>query len=161
MKYKKIIIIILVVAVIAAAFYFLVIKPFGKAFKQPVNGKITSPFGFRNSPTSGASTNHNGVDFGVPTGTPVKSPLDGEILRIWSDTHGGKCMQVVHAKGWITGYAHLSGYNKKVGNKVKQFDVVAFSGNTGTSTGAHLHFTLTNPQGVKVNPELYFNKELV
>ncbi len=148
---------------ILAALYIIRRK---MTLQKPVKGKISSPFGSRTHPvTLEKSSFHNGVDFAVPTGTPVQAPLDGEVLKVYEIAQGGKQMILIHktphGKYWRTGYAHLSGWNKKVGDKVNQFDVIAFSGNTGIGTGAHLHFTLTNPDGQKVDPSLYFDKPLV
>jgi murein DD-endopeptidase MepM/ murein hydrolase activator NlpD len=125
----------------------------------PLKGKVTSKFGNRNAPVNGASTNHNGVDIAAAVGTPIVAPLDGIISDINTHKTGGKQLIIKHVNGYKTGYAHLSGYNVKVAEKVKQGQIIAFVGNTGVSTGAHLHFTVTNPLGIKVNPEDYFNFE--
>lgn len=157
---KTIIITVIVVLLLSVLIYYIYIKP-SKMFQQPVKGRISSKFGNRIHPVTKVSSFHNGVDIAAPTGTPIGAPMDGEILKIYEGGPGGKQMIVIHDGGWVTGYAHLSGYNKKVGDKVKQHEIIAFVGNTGTSTGAHLHFTLTNPKGVKVDPESYFNKPLI
>lgn len=123
----------------------------------PLKGRVTSKFGKRTSPASGASTNHNGVDISASIGTAIVSPLDGTVADINTHTTGGKQLIIKHTNGWRTGYAHLNAYAVQKGDKVKQGQIIAYSGNTGASTGPHLHFTLTNPLGVKVNPEEYFN----
>lgn len=121
----------------------------------PVNGRISSRFGPRVAPISNASTDHNGVDIAVPIGTPVKAPADGKVISVYTHERGGKSLIVQHADGWKTGYAHLNDWSVKVGDQVKQGDVIAHSGNTGNSGGPHLHFTMTNGVGQKVDPEQY------
>jgi murein DD-endopeptidase MepM/ murein hydrolase activator NlpD len=122
----------------------------------PLKGKITSKFGPRTAPIAGASTSHNGVDIAAASGTAIVSPLAGTVTDINTHATGGKQLIIKHNNGYKTGYAHLSGYNVTVGEKVKQGQIIAFVGSTGVSTGPHLHFTLTNPLGIKVNPEDYF-----
>jgi murein DD-endopeptidase MepM/ murein hydrolase activator NlpD len=128
-----------------------------KTATVPLKGKVTSKFGSRTAPTAGASTTHNGVDIAAAVGTPIVSPLDGVVADINTHPTGGKQLIIKHINGYRTGYAHLSGYAVNIGDKVKQGQVIAYVGNTGTTTGAHLHFTLTNSLGIKVNPEDYFN----
>jgi murein DD-endopeptidase MepM/ murein hydrolase activator NlpD len=159
MKGSNIAIAVIVVAIVALLVYYTYFRM--STFSKPVTGRISSKFGNRTHPISGVLSFHNGIDIAAPTGTPIQAPLDGEILRIWDGGAGGKSMQVVHAGGWITGYAHLSSYNKVVGDKVKKGEAIAFVGNTGSSTGPHLHFTLTTPKSLKVDPEAYFGKKLV
>jgi murein DD-endopeptidase MepM/ murein hydrolase activator NlpD len=131
------------------------------SFQLPVSGKVSSRFGPRISPTSGASTNHNGVDIVVPVGTPIKAKFPGEILLMYYDDHGGNSLIVTHGNGWKSGYAHLSAFGKfKEGDKFKRGDTIAFTGNTGITTAPHVHYTLTAPTGVKVDPELYIGKKL-
>jgi murein DD-endopeptidase MepM/ murein hydrolase activator NlpD len=164
MSKKKILTILLIISGIGIIIFFIIniIKNMSSAFAKPVKGKITSKFGTRIHPITKVTSFHNGVDIAAASGTPVQAPLDGEIIKAWDTTgSGGLQMLVSHKSGWVTGYAHLSGFNKKAGDRVKKGEVIAFVGNTGASTGPHLHFTLTNPKSVKVNPELYFDKELV
>ena len=125
--------------------------------KNPVTGRITSKFGKRQAPTAGASTYHNGVDIAVPVGTQVVAPWGGTVLSTYSNAAGGRQMIVRHPNGYRTGYAHLSGYIASKGQTVKQGEAICLSGNTGHSTGPHLHFTLTNAAGQKVDPETIFD----
>ena len=124
---------------------------------NPVTGRITSKFGKRKAPIAGASTYHNGVDIAVPAGTQVKAPWDGTVLSTYSNAAGGNQMIVKHPNGYRTGYAHLSAFAAAKGQAVKQGDTICLSGNTGRSTGPHLHFTLTDPHGQKVDPETVFD----
>lgn len=124
---------------------------------QPVKGTVTSKFGSRTAPIAGASTNHNGVDIAVPVGTKVRSPWAGKVTSIVTNNTGGKQMIVTHCNGRKTGYAHLSEWKARKGDNVVSGQVIALSGNTGNSTGPHLHFTLTDKQGNKIDPETMFN----
>lgn len=124
---------------------------------QPVKGKVTSKFGPRTAPLPGASTNHNGVDVAVPVGTEVHAPWAGTVENVYSNSLGGKQMILRHNNGYKTGYAHLSEQLKAKGDRVRAGEVIALSGNTGNSTGPHLHFTLTDKKGNKIDPETKFN----
>lgn len=119
-----------------------------KAFDWPLRGRISSTFG----PRWGRM--HNGLDIAVPTGTPVKSAADGRVT--FAGWNGGYGILVIvdHGNGVETRYAHNSRLNVKVGQKVSRGQVIAYSGNTGNSTGPHLHFEIryrNNP----VNPQTY------
>ncbi len=113
---------------------------------KPCNGPITSGYGKRVSPVPGASTYHNGWDIGVPIGTPVNTIADGKVIAVGPATGYGKWVVVDH--GIINGtrvtseYGHLSSWNVSYGQTVKQGQVIAKSGNTGYSSGPHLHITI-------------------
>lgn len=126
----------------------------GLLMKTPVDGaRVTSGFGRRFHPVLGYSRMHKGVDFGVPIGTPVMAAGSGTITFIgWSNGYG-RFVKVNHGNGYATAYGHLSRFSPglRVGSKVRQAQVIAFSGNTGMSTGPHLHYEiLQNSQ--QVNP---------
>lgn len=126
-------------------------------FINPVSGRVTSTFGSRTHPVTGkTSSYHNGVDIAVPTGTPIISPADGTVTTVNKTTAGGLQVIITHTNGWKTGYAHLSSQLVRQGQAVRQGETIALSGNTGQTTGPHLHFTLTDPSGNKVNPLEYF-----
>lgn len=130
-------------------------------FIRPVNGRITNYFGRRVPPTKGASSNHKGVDFGVPVGTPVKATNDGKIVRAGSVSGYGYTIIIDH--GVINGnkyksvYGHLSRFVFKSG-KVKRGQVIAYSGGakgakgSGTSTGPHLHFEIRRNADIAIDP---------
>ena len=133
-------------------------------FKKPVEGKITSDFGYRKSPVAGASTNHSGIDIGVPIGTPVKAIADGTVTAANGGMRGyGNGVFIDH--GMINGkritseYGHLSKFEVKVGDKVRQGQVIAESGNTGISSGPHLHITIRE-NNIPVNPKKYIDYTL-
>ena len=128
-------------------------------FIKPVEGKITSDFGYRTAPTSGATSNHSGIDIAVPIGTPVKSMADGTVVAANGGMRGyGNGVFIDH--GYINGkhvvseYGHLNSFDVKVGDKVKQGQVIAKSGNTGVSTGPHLHITVRENK-TPVDPKKY------
>jgi len=126
------------------------------AMKYPVSGRVSSKFGYRTHPVTGAQSNfHNGIDIAVPIGTPVLSPANGKVKSVYSNSSGGIQMIVEHTNGFRTGYAHLSQTNFSPGQSVIKGDVIALTGNTGASTGPHLHLTLRK-DGQLVNPEEYF-----
>lgn len=121
---------------------------------KPVAAKITSKFGYRTDPKTGKPNEfHNGIDLAVPAGTQVKSPMNGIVEAVNSGGAGGNELIVKHSNGYKTGYAHLTKALVKKGDKIQQGQVIALTGNTGKSTGPHLHFTLTDPSGAKVDPQ--------
>lgn len=122
----------------------------------PVPGRVTSGFGPRRAPTAGASTNHNGVDLSAAIGTEVHAPWEGTVVSVLWTTAGGHQVILHHPNGYRTGYAHLSQILVRRGDHVAQGATIALTGNTGTSTGPHLHFTLTNPEGQKIDPQSIF-----
>lgn len=123
----------------------------------PLKGHISSSFGNRIHPITGKNSFHNGVDVAVPTGTPIYSPADGTILGTYTNSTGGLQLLVSHKNGYITGYAHLSSVLRLKGISVKQGEKIALSGNSGNSTGPHLHFTLKKHDKTLLNPKFYIN----
>lgn len=117
----------------------------------PVQGRITSPFGHRDAPKAGASTEHGGIDIAVPIGTPVKAPAGGTVVSVGKDPKNGNFVRIDHGNGVVTGYAHLNGASVKVGDQVEAGQDFATSGNSGNSTGPHLHWT-TKINGKPVDP---------
>jgi murein DD-endopeptidase MepM/ murein hydrolase activator NlpD len=103
------------------------------------NGKITTPYGKVGKHWS--SGKHTGCDFAVPVGTPVLAVDDGKIENAsWGKSYGKQIVQKVDG-GWVI-YAHLNALRVKPGAKVKKGQIIGESGNTGNSTGPHLHFEL-------------------
>ncbi|WP_380786810.1 peptidoglycan DD-metalloendopeptidase family protein [Sphingomonas sp. R86521] len=121
-------------------------------FRAPVDGRISSGFGARAAPKAGASTFHKGVDYAVPVGTTVRAPADGVVIETGTDSKLGKFVYIDHGKGVISKFGHLSD-NSVVdkGQVVTAGQAIAKSGNTGNSTGAHLHYTVT-VNGKPVDP---------
>lgn len=126
----------------------------GFLLRTPVDGaRLTSGFGKRRHPILGFARAHQGVDFGAGSGTPVLAAGDGVVVKASRWGGYGNWLQIRHAGGWDTGYAHLSRYAKglRPGMKVRQGQVVAFVGSTGMSTGPHLHYEVWQ-RGRRVNP---------
>jgi murein DD-endopeptidase MepM/ murein hydrolase activator NlpD len=124
--------------------------------RTPVQGgRVTSTFGLREHPVLGFTRMHKGVDFGVPLGTPVFASGDGVIG--WVGPHGdhGNYVRIDHSGQLATAYAHLSAFAKlAAGTRVHQGDVIAYSGNTGISTGPHLHYEVI-VGGQQIDPATY------
>lgn len=124
---------------------------------KPISGgSISSYFGRRRSPTRGASSYHEGVDWYTPVGTPVYASSTGVVSKAGWGSGYGYCVFIDHPDGRQTRYAHLSKVLVSVGQSVKQGDRIASSGNTGVSTGPHLHFEI-RIYGTAVNPLDYLN----
>jgi len=115
---------------------------------------ITSDVGPRESPGGIGSTNHAGIDIGVPTGTPVQAAKGGEVVFAGDGGGYGNLVVVDHGDGTFTKYAHLSKINVKEGQTVEAGDVVGAVGSTGNSTGPHLHFEVRkgSPDGQILDP---------
>lgn len=127
----------------------------GGTLSRPVNGPITSPYGMRWHPITHVYKLHDGTDFGVPCGTPVRAAASGKIIEQYYN--GGYGNRVILNNGIkrgvnvVTTYNHLSRFKYRTGTHVKRGQVIAYSGTTGYSTGCHLHFmVITN--GHTVNP---------
>lgn len=105
-----------------------------------IGGKITSGYGKRTAPTTGASTNHSGIDYAVPIGTSVLAAAPGTILKKGWDKARGYYVELDHGSGTTTFYQHLKAITGKVGDYVTAGQEIALSGNSGISTGPHLHF---------------------
>ena len=112
---------------------------------------ITSPFGYRESPTSGASTYHQGVDLDTGTGWPVVAAKAGTVTVAGWGKAAGNYVQINHHDGFSSIYMHLSSIGVSVGQNVGAGQYIGATGSTGVSTGDHLHFGISL-NGVYVNP---------
>jgi murein DD-endopeptidase MepM/ murein hydrolase activator NlpD len=120
----------------------------------PVKGWISSPFGYRQSPFTGEREFHSGLDICSKMDSPIEAPADGKVASIEFDDGHGKILVINHGYGLVTRYAHLDRALVKKGQSVKRGQDIALLGNTGRSTGPHLHYeVLLN--GVPVNPLRY------
>ena len=124
---------------------------------KPISGgRLTSNFGRRKAPTRGASTDHKGVDWATPVGTAVMASSTGTVAKAGWGSGYGYVVYINHADGRQTRYGHLSKVLVSQGQTVTQGQKIALSGNTGVSTGPHVHFeVLIN--GSQVNPFDYLN----
>src|SRR6202040_2830038 len=120
--------------------------------KTPVDGaRISSTFGRRFHPVLGYTRMHKGIDFAVPTGTPVMAAGGGSVSFAGYAGEYGNFVVITHANGYSTAYGHLSRFAVKTGSRVHQGQVVAYSGATGLVTGPHLHYEI-RVNNSQVNP---------
>ena len=130
-------------------------KSLARAFRRyPFKGRhrVTSPFNLaRRHPITKRISPHKGVDFGMPVGTPVYSTGDGVVTRVKNHPYAGKYIEIRHEGRYLTRYMHLNRITVKRGEKVKRGERIALSGNTGRSTGPHLHYEI-HIKGRAVNP---------
>jgi len=125
----------------------------GELFMYPVQGRyITSNYGMRKDPISGKLAFHTGIDFRANTGTTVMAALDGTVSVVAENWLYGKYIIISHDNGYKTLYGHLNSFSVKQGDKVARGKKIGESGNTGYSTGAHLHFTIYDKNNKLVNP---------
>ena len=113
----------------------------------PTEGHVTSPFGPRTSPFTGQPHHHTGVDIAAPPGTPIRAPADGIVTFAGTLPGYGHALVLTHGFGFKTFYGHNQRNQVSKGQTVKRGQVIALVGNTGYSTGAHLHYeVLLNDQ---------------
>lgn len=125
------------------------------SYIKPISGgRLSSGFGKRTAPTKGASTYHKGVDWAVPVGTAVFASCGGTVAKAGWGSGYGYVVYINHEDGRQTRYGHLSKVLVKVGQMVKQGERIALSGNTGITSGPHLHFEILIG-GKQVNPLKY------
>ena len=103
---------------------------------------FSSGFGWRRSPFTGLKEFHNGLDISGRKGTPIIAPADGKVIKRGYDKYLGKYLKIDHGRKVITTYGHLSAYNVSAGQKVQRGDIIASMGNSGLSTGHHLHYMI-------------------
>lgn len=118
---------------------------------KPVDGPVGSPFGFRADPFTGRAALHTGLDFSADVGTPIMAAAGGVVLSTEWHPQYGNLLEIDHGNGLVTRYAHTSKLLVKTGDLVKRGQGVALVGNTGRSTGPHLHFEVLL-DGVPQNP---------
>lgn len=126
------------------------------AFTHPCLGytRISSEFGWRPQPLPGASTNHKGIDFAAPTGTPIYAAAGGTVTSAGYSGNAGRMITINHGNGLITMYMHCSELYVSSGQKVSKGQNIAAVGSTGNSTGPHLHFQVML-NGTPQNPHKY------
>lgn len=113
--------------------------------------KLTSPFGLRESPTTGASTYHQGVDLSANAGTPIVASRGGTVTVATYGNSAGYYVTINHGDGYSSIYMHMSNYIVSAGQKVNQGQTIGYVGKTGVATGNHLHFGIAY-NGSYVNP---------
>jgi murein DD-endopeptidase MepM/ murein hydrolase activator NlpD len=130
---------------------------------QPVSNKnlkqTASGYGMRIDPIYKTAKFHSGMDFSANIGTPIYATGDGVIKKAGWESGYGKIIIINHGFGYETWYAHLNDYDVRVGQKVKRGEVIGKVGNTGKSTGPHLHYEV-RLKGKVVNPVNYYFMDL-
>ena len=122
----------------------------------PVQGWVTSEFGYRASPFSGVREFHKGLDIAARVGVQIVAPADGIVTEVSYDREMGNMVKIDHGHGMTTWYGHLSKSDLMQGSTVKRGGLIGYIGNSGRSTGSHLHFSVLL-NGVPVNPRKYLN----
>ncbi len=130
----------------------------GDLFKRPIHGRyyFSSPYGWRNSPFTGKRSFHNGVDMASPMWTPIYAALSGKVTVAGSSAVYGNYVIVSHHSGYRTLYGHMADIKVRTGQYVDTKTVLGWVGNTGMSTGPHLHFTIFK-HGSTINPVSLWN----
>lgn len=123
-------------------------------FIWPTSGRLTSPFGYRIHPVYKTRRMHTGIDLANSSGTNIVASQNGKVTFAGRQGTYGKLIIVRHANGMETAYAHLSRISVSVGQTVSQGQSIGKMGNTGASTGSHLHFEVRK-NGTAVNPMNY------
>ena len=117
---------------------------------------VSSPFGDRDAPTAGASTNHQGVDLAAPAGTPIYASRTGIVTAATYGKAAGYYVSINHGDGFSSIYMHMTNFVVSKGQAVSAGQVIGYVGSTGVSTGNHLHFGISY-NGTYVNPAHYVN----
>ncbi len=122
---------------------------------RPVKGWISSRFGYRESPFTGRREFHRGLDIATQAGSPIISPADGIVTFAGNKGLMGLMVTIEHGFGMVTRFGHTEKILKKKGDRVKRGETIALVGNTGRSTGPHVHYEI-RLNGLAVNPMNYF-----
>ena len=122
--------------------------------RWPVRGPVNSGFGGRTSPWSAKSEFHSGLDIGAPIGAQVKSPAPGTVVFAGTNQEYGQTLIIDHGNETKSLYGHLSKLSVAVNQKVQRGEAIAMTGNTGRSSGPHLHYEI-QVKGQSVNPTSY------
>ncbi|MDR2702315.1 MAG: peptidoglycan DD-metalloendopeptidase family protein [Spirochaetaceae bacterium] len=117
----------------------------------PVQGRITSYYGYRRNPISGGRSLHDGLDIAATTGTPIKAAMAGQVISVGYDNVYGNFVLINHSGGYRTLYGHMESFATRGGTYVTTDDIIGYVGSTGQSTGPHLHFTVYK-NGSSINP---------
>ena len=126
---------------------------------KPVDGWLSSGFGYRTSPFSGVRKFHKGVDVAARAGTPIYAPANGIVVFSGRKQGYGKYIAVAHGNGLITKYGHNAENYVEVGQSVKRGEKIATVGSTGNSTGPHLHYEVWK-DGKAINPQKYLVNDI-
>ncbi len=126
----------------------------GNPFDIDWTSKISSQYGWRVHPVDNVKKFHAGVDIALPTGTPIKSVMTGTVITAKYSESAGNYIEIRDETGYVSIYMHCNTMNVHVGDTVEKGDLIATVGNTGKSTGAHLHLQIEDNKGNTINPLL-------
>ena len=121
---------------------------------KPVNGPLSSKFGVRRFFNGEERNPHAGLDFAVPTGTPIKTPAGGKVILTGDYFFNGNSVFVDHGQGFISMFCHMSKVDVKVGQQLARGEVVGKVGSTGRATGPHLHWNISLNE-TRVDPAIF------
>lgn len=127
------------------------------SFVFPVNGDITSPFGKRTDPITAESSEHFGIDINAPLNTEVKASKNGTVIKAETNNYYGNFVIIAHNDGLSTLYGHLNEILVKPGEEIKDSGIIGLSGDSGRTTGPHLHFEV-RLNNTPVDPLSYLKK---
>lgn len=125
---------------------------------MPAAGWISSVYGHRNDPFTGAWVMHWGLDISTNTGNPIMATADGIVIKVETDRYLGKNVTVSHGNGYTTVYGHMSNFAVKVGQKVKRRDIIGYIGQTGKAAGPHVHYEVFK-DGKRADPRNFLLEE--
>jgi murein DD-endopeptidase MepM/ murein hydrolase activator NlpD len=120
----------------------------------PLDSEISSQFGMRRHPILGYERNHNGIDLKAPTGAPIQAAGDGKVIFAGNREQLGRVVIIEHEDGGQTVYGHCSRLLVRAGQEISQGQIVAKVGDSGLTTGSHLHFEVRDPAGTPMDPKL-------
>jgi murein DD-endopeptidase MepM/ murein hydrolase activator NlpD len=120
----------------------------------PVMGWVTSEFGMRQNPFGSGKEFHKGIDIATGMGKEIVAPADGLVVEVGRGSDEGNMIRIEHGYGLSTSYLHLTKPAAKQGTRIKRGDLIGYVGNTGRSTGPHLHYAVF-VNNVPVNPRKY------
>jgi murein DD-endopeptidase MepM/ murein hydrolase activator NlpD len=128
----------------------------GDLFIWPVRGRLTSRYGYRRNPITGLRGFHSGIDLSANTGVPIKAAMAGRIISTGYNNVFGNFVVISHHSNYRTLYGHMSVIRVETGAYVRSGQIIGDVGNTGQSTGSHLHFQVYK-NGLTINPLLLMN----
>jgi murein DD-endopeptidase MepM/ murein hydrolase activator NlpD len=125
---------------------------------MPTAGWISSVFGHRNDPFTGAWTMHWGIDISTNLGNPIMATADGIVIKVETDKYLGKNVTISHGNGYTTIYGHMSNFAVRAGQKVKRRDIIGYVGQTGKAAGPHVHYEVWK-DGKRIDPRNFLLEE--